>query len=58
MDYCRAFLWKRIQNIDCLGTFGSLLRQHMVTNMHDEVVGVRNDQVEVVWQVQGRGKVR
>lgn len=32
--------------------------QGMVTNMHDEVIGARNDQVEVVWQVQGRGKVK
>jgi D-serine deaminase-like pyridoxal phosphate-dependent protein len=32
--------------------------QGMVTNMHDEVVGARNSQVEIVWQVQGRGKVK
>lgn len=32
--------------------------QGMVTNMHDEVVGARDDQVRVVWQVQGRGKVK
>ena len=32
--------------------------QGMVTNMHDEVVGARNGQVHVVWQVQGRGKVK
>ena len=27
-------------------------------NMHDEIYGVRGDQVEVVWQIQARGKVR
>jgi len=27
-------------------------------NMHDEIYGVRNDHVETVWQVSGRGKVR
>ncbi len=27
-------------------------------NMHDEIYGVRNERVEVVWQVSGRGKVR
>lgn len=32
--------------------------QGMVTNMHDEVIGARDDQLEVVWQVQGRGKVK
>jgi D-serine deaminase-like pyridoxal phosphate-dependent protein len=32
--------------------------QGMVTNMHDEVVGARNGHVEVIWQVQGRGKVK
>jgi len=26
--------------------------------MHDEVVGARNGHVEVIWQVQGRGKVK
>ncbi len=32
--------------------------QGMATNMHDEVVGARDGQVEVVWKVQGRGKVK
>ena len=32
--------------------------QGMVTNMHDEVAGARNGQVEVIWQVRGRGKVK
>jgi D-serine deaminase-like pyridoxal phosphate-dependent protein len=27
-------------------------------NMHDQVYGVRNERVEVVWEVKGRGKVR
>ena len=27
-------------------------------NMHDEIYGVRGDEVEVVWQIQARGKVR
>jgi len=28
------------------------------TNLHDELVGVRKGQVEVVWQVRGRGRVK
>jgi D-serine deaminase-like pyridoxal phosphate-dependent protein len=38
----------------------SVLPQHqgMATNMHDEVYGARGGQVEVVWAVQGRGKVK
>ena len=38
----------------------SVIPQHqgMATNMHDEVVGARDGQVEVVWQVRGRGKVK
>ncbi len=32
--------------------------QGMLTNMHDEVAGARDGQVEVVWKVQGRGKVK
>jgi D-serine deaminase-like pyridoxal phosphate-dependent protein len=38
----------------------SVIPQHqgMTTNLHNEVVGARNDQVKVVWQVRGRGKVR
>jgi hypothetical protein len=27
-------------------------------NMHDEVYGVRGEQVETSWRVAGRGKVR
>ena len=34
------------------------LHQGMVTNMHDEMVGARNQQVEVVWRIQGRGKAK
>jgi len=38
----------------------SVIPQHqgMVSNMHDELVGARNDRVEVVWQIRGRGKVK
>ncbi|HIF71096.1 MAG TPA: D-TA family PLP-dependent enzyme [Dehalococcoidia bacterium] len=32
--------------------------QEGVTNLHDEIVWVRNDQVERVWQNEGRGKVK
>jgi len=32
--------------------------QETTVNLHDEVVGVRNGKVEVIWQVAGRGKVR
>jgi D-serine deaminase-like pyridoxal phosphate-dependent protein len=34
------------------------LHQEMCLNLHDELVGVRNDRVEVIWPVAGRGKVR
>ncbi|MBM3265885.1 MAG: alanine racemase, partial [candidate division Zixibacteria bacterium] len=34
------------------------LHQEMTLNLHDELVGVRNDRVEVVWPVAGRGKVK
>lgn len=34
------------------------LHQEMCLNLHDEVVGVRGDRVEVVWPVAGRGKVK
>jgi hypothetical protein len=27
-------------------------------NMHDEIYGVRGDEVEAVWRVEGRGKVK
>ena len=30
----------------------------MTSNLHDELVAVRNEQVEVVWKISGRGKVR
>jgi D-serine deaminase-like pyridoxal phosphate-dependent protein len=34
------------------------LHQEMCLNLHDELVGVRNGQVEVIWPVLGRGKVK
>lgn len=34
------------------------LHQGMCLNLHDELVGVRKGQVEVVWPVAGRGKVK
>ena len=34
------------------------LHQGKVANMHDELVGARNGQVEVIWRIEGRGKVR
>lgn len=34
------------------------LHQGKVTNMHDEIVGARHGQVEVIWPVAGRGKVK
>ncbi|MFN8490435.1 MAG: alanine racemase [Caldilineaceae bacterium] len=34
------------------------LHQEMCLNLHDEVVGYRGEQVEVVWPVAGRGKVK
>ena len=30
----------------------------MTSNLHDELVAVRNEQVEAVWKIAGRGKVR
>lgn len=38
----------------------SIVPNHVCTtlNMHDEVYGVRGEQVEKVWRVAGRGKVR
>ena len=38
----------------------SIIPNHVCTtlNMHDEVYGVRGEQVESVWRVAGRGKVR
>jgi D-serine deaminase-like pyridoxal phosphate-dependent protein len=32
--------------------------QGMAANMHDEAFGARNGQVEVVWAIRGRGKVK
>jgi len=34
------------------------LHQGMCVNLHDELVGMRDGKVEVVWPVAGRGKVR
>ena len=38
----------------------SIIPNHVCTtvNMHDEIYGVRGDQVETVWRVEARGKVR
>lgn len=38
----------------------SLIPHHQETtvNLHDEVVGIRNGKVELIWTVAGRGKVR
>jgi D-serine deaminase-like pyridoxal phosphate-dependent protein len=38
----------------------SIIPNHVCTtvNMHDEIYGVRGEQVETVWRVEGRGKVR
>ncbi len=38
----------------------SIIPNHVCTtvNMHDEIYGVRGEQVEEVWRVAGRGKVR
>jgi D-serine deaminase-like pyridoxal phosphate-dependent protein len=32
--------------------------QEGVTNLHDEIVWARNDQVDRVWRNDGRGKVK
>ncbi|MCZ6679282.1 MAG: alanine racemase [Candidatus Poribacteria bacterium] len=34
------------------------LHQGMTSNLHNELVAVRNEQVEAVWQIAGRGKVK
>lgn len=34
------------------------LHQEMCLNLHDELIGYRGEQVEVVWPVWGRGKVK
>ena len=38
----------------------SVIPNHVCTtvNMHDEIYGVRGEQVEAVWRVEGRGKVK
>ena len=38
----------------------SVIPNHVCTtvNMHEEIYGVRGEQVETVWRVEGRGKVR
>ncbi|MCG9129771.1 alanine racemase [Candidatus Poribacteria bacterium] len=34
------------------------LHQGMTSNLHDELVAVRGDKVETIWQIAGRGKVK
>jgi D-serine deaminase-like pyridoxal phosphate-dependent protein len=34
------------------------LHQEMALNLHDELIGYRGEQVEVIWPVWGRGKVK
>lgn len=34
------------------------LHQGMTSNLHDELIGVRGQTVETVWQIAGRGKVK
>jgi hypothetical protein len=34
------------------------MHQEMSLNLHDELVGFKKDRVEVVCQIQGRGKVQ
>jgi D-serine deaminase-like pyridoxal phosphate-dependent protein len=34
------------------------LHQEMALNLHDELVGYRGEQVEVIWPILGRGKVK
>ena len=38
----------------------SVIPNHVCTtvNMHDEIYGIRGEQVEAVWRVEGRGKVK
>lgn len=38
----------------------SVIPNHVCTtvNMHDEIYGVRGEQVETIWRVEGRGKVK
>lgn len=34
------------------------LHQGMTSNLHDELVAVRNEEVQAIWKIAGRGKVR
>ncbi len=34
------------------------MHQEMSLNLHEELVGFKKDRVEVIWKVEGRGKVR
>ena len=34
------------------------LHQGMTSNLHDELIGVRENTVETVWQIAGRGKIK
>ena len=34
------------------------LHQGMTSNLHDELAAVRNEQIETVWKITGRGKVK
>jgi len=34
------------------------LHQGKVSNMHDELVAARNGEIEAIWQIRGRGRVR
>jgi D-serine deaminase-like pyridoxal phosphate-dependent protein len=34
------------------------LHQEMCLNLHDEMVGVRDGKVEVIWPILGRGRVK
>lgn len=34
------------------------LHQEMTLNLHDELIGIRGERVEVIWPVAGRGKVK
>ena len=33
------------------------LHQGMTSNLHNELVGIRDDKIEAIWQIAGRGKV-
>ena len=34
------------------------LHQGMTSNLHDELVAIRGDEVEDVWRIAGRGRVK